>query len=77
MINEIKITRDELKRFTKELKLDGWHSAHYYTRRGINVDLLRNMAKKGEIGAKVLIIEGFQTSWYYHETTINEIRKSH
>lgn len=66
---------DELKPFTKELKLDGWQSAHYYTRRGVNVDRLRDLAKKGDIGAKVLNIEGYQTSWYYHETTVNELRE--
>jgi hypothetical protein len=75
MINVIQITRDELKRVTKELKADGWQSAHYFTRRGVNVDRLRNMAKKGEIGAKVLNIEGFQTSWYYRESTVNALRE--
>lgn len=74
MINTINITREELKSFTKELKLDGWHSAHYYSRRGFNADSLRKMANKGEIGAKVLNIEGYQTSWYYHESIITNLR---
>ncbi|WP_103109451.1 hypothetical protein [Brevibacillus reuszeri] len=75
MINIIHITRTELKQYKKDIILDGWQSAHYYTRRGTNVDRLRNLAKKGNIGAKVLNIEGFQTSWYYHESEVNELRE--
>lgn len=75
MVNEIQVTREELKRIKKELKDDGWRSAQYLIRRGFSADRLRSLAKKGELAANVLNIEGFQTSWYYKESSVEALRE--
>lgn len=66
-IETIEIQRSEAEKTRKELKKQGWLSAHYWTRRSVNVDRLRSLAKKGEFKAKILCNEG-ATTWYYHES---------
>jgi hypothetical protein len=69
MIEEIKINRTYSNKIRKEWKTEGWQSAHYFTRRGVNVDLLRKQAKAGQIAARVLNTEGV-TTWYYNESDV-------
>jgi hypothetical protein len=69
MIEEIMINRTYSNKIRKEWKAEGWQSAHYFTRRGVNVDLLRKQAKAGEIEARVLNTEGV-TTWYYKESDV-------
>ncbi|RRJ54705.1 hypothetical protein EHV15_34475 [Paenibacillus oralis] len=73
MIEEITVNRSESETLKKRLKKEGWLSAHYYTRRGVNIVKLRNLAKRNEIDAKLLSMDG-TTTWYYKETDVNRLK---
>ncbi|MGV2886031.1 hypothetical protein [Paenibacillus taichungensis] len=73
MIEEITVKRSESDALKKGLKKEGWFSAHYFTRRGVNIDKLRNLAKKNEIDAKHLSMDG-TTTWYYKESDVNQLK---
>jgi len=71
-IIQTKVNSETVEAMRKKLKKEGWKSAHYWTRHGADVDLLRKMARASQLNAK-LLVNGFTTTWYYHESDVPKI----
>lgn len=65
----------DVEALRKNLKKLGWLSAHYLTRHGHNVNLLRKQAKAGQIQA--LQVHNFgTTTWYYKKEEVERSEAS-